>query len=50
VLSEGLNLQDADLVINYDLHWNPVRLIQRVGRIDRLGSAHATVFAFNFLR
>lgn len=49
VLSEGLNLQDADHVINYDLHWNPVRLIQRVGRIDRLGSAHGTVFAFNFL-
>lgn len=49
VLSEGLNLQDADHIINYDLHWNPVRLIQRVGRIDRLGSAHGTVYAFNFL-
>ncbi len=35
VLSEGLNLQDANLLINYDLHWNPVRLIQRIGRIDR---------------
>ncbi len=35
VLSEGLNLQDASLVINYDLHWNPVRLIQRIGRVDR---------------
>lgn len=35
VLSEGLNLQDADLMINYDLHWNPVRLMQRIGRIDR---------------
>ena len=35
VLSEGLNLQDASLMINYDLHWNPVRLMQRIGRIDR---------------
>ncbi len=49
VLSEGLNLQDADHVINYDLHWNPVRLIQRVGRVDRLGSPHAEVHVFNFL-
>ncbi len=37
-LSEGQNLQDCDCVINYDIHWNPVRLIQRIGRIDRLGS------------
>jgi superfamily II DNA/RNA helicase len=35
VLSEGLNLQDASLMINYDLHWNPVRLMQRIGRVDR---------------
>lgn len=49
VLSEGLNLQDGDHVINYDLHWNPVRLIQRVGRVDRLGSLHARVYVFNFL-
>jgi len=35
VLSEGLNLQDASLLINYDMHWNPVRLIQRIGRVDR---------------
>jgi superfamily II DNA or RNA helicase len=35
ILSEGLNLQDASLVINYDLHWNPVRLMQRIGRVDR---------------
>ena len=35
VLSEGLNLQDATRLINYDLHWNPVRLMQRIGRIDR---------------
>ena len=35
VLSEGLNLQDATFLINYDLHWNPVRLMQRIGRVDR---------------
>jgi superfamily II DNA/RNA helicase len=35
VLSEGLNLQDATRLINYDVHWNPVRLMQRIGRVDR---------------
>ncbi len=49
VMSEGLNLQDCSNVINYDLHWNPVRLIQRFGRIDRIGSEHDRVRAFNFL-
>ncbi len=49
VLSEGLNLQDCDCVINYDLHWNPVRLIQRFGRIDRIGSPHDEIFGYNFL-
>jgi superfamily II DNA/RNA helicase len=49
VLSEGLNLQDCAQVINYDLHWNPVRLIQRFGRIDRIGSVHDEIFGFNFL-
>ena len=49
VLSEGLNLQDCDHIINYDLHWNPVRLIQRLGRIDRIGSEHARIYAYNFL-
>jgi helicase-like protein len=49
VLSEGLNLQDCDKMINYDLHWNPVRLIQRFGRIDRIGSDHEKVHGFNFL-
>ncbi len=49
VLSEGLNLQDCDKIINYDLHWNPVRLIQRFGRIDRIGSEHDVIFGFNFL-
>src|SRR5699024_6696788 len=37
-ISEGQNLQDADFLINYDIHWNPVRVIQRFGRIDRIGS------------
>ena len=49
VLSEGLNLQDCATVINYDLHWNPVRLIQRFGRIDRIGSEHDVIYAYNFL-
>jgi superfamily II DNA or RNA helicase len=49
VLSEGLNLQDCGQVMNYDLHWNPVRLIQRFGRVDRIGSEHEKIFAFNFL-
>jgi hypothetical protein len=49
VLSEGLNLQDANHIINYDLHWNPIRLIQRVGRVDRIGTEHDTVYAYNFL-
>ena len=50
VLSEGLNLQDGDKVVNYDLHWNPVKLIQRVGRIDRIGSENDIVWASFFLR
>jgi superfamily II DNA or RNA helicase len=49
VLAEGLNLQDCDKIINYDLHWNPVRLIQRFGRIDRIGSEHEIIYGFNFL-
>ena len=49
VLSEGLNMQDCDTIINYDLHWNPVRLIQRFGRIDRIGSTHDKVYGLNFL-
>jgi ERCC4-related helicase len=47
-LSEGQNLQDADMVINYDIHWNPVRIIQRMGRIDRLGSPNIKIFGINF--
>lgn len=49
VLSEGLNLQDCNEVINFDLHWNPVRLVQRIGRIDRIGTEHETIYARNFL-
>ncbi len=48
VLSEGQNLQDCDLVINYDIHWNPVRVIQRMGRIDRLGSPNEKIYGINF--
>lgn len=47
-LSEGQNLQDCDMVINYDIHWNPVRVIQRLGRIDRLGSPNEKIFGINF--
>ena len=47
-LSEGQNLQDADMQINYDIHWNPVRLIQRFGRIDRIGSPCETIRSVNF--
>jgi superfamily II DNA/RNA helicase len=48
VLAEGLNLQDGQVVINYDLHWNPVRIIQRIGRIDRIGSEHSEIYVYNF--
>ena len=48
VLAEGLNLQDADAMVSYDLPWNPVRLIQRAGRIDRIGSIHTAVKVYNF--
>ncbi|MBI4540954.1 MAG: DEAD/DEAH box helicase [Gemmatimonadetes bacterium] len=49
VLAEGLNLQDAARVVSYDLPWNPVRLIQRIGRIDRLGSPHELVHLYHFV-
>jgi len=48
-LSEGQNLQDAAVLINYDIHWNPVRLIQRIGRVDRIGSEADRIRVFNFL-
>lgn len=47
VLSEGQNLQDCGVLINYDLTWNPIRLVQRNGRIDRIGSPHETVTIYN---
>jgi len=47
-LSEGQNLQDCDLVVNYDIHWNPVRVVQRMGRIDRLGSPNKYIYGVNF--
>ena len=48
VLSEGQNLQSARYLINYDLHWNPTRMIQRAGRIDRIGSKYDEIFIYNF--
>jgi ERCC4-related helicase len=48
ILSEGLNLQDGQVVVNYELHWNPVRIIQRIGRIDRIGSEHDKIWVYNF--
>lgn len=47
-ISEGQNLQDCDYLINYDIHWNPVRIIQRFGRIDRIGSRNASISMVNF--
>ena len=47
-ISEGQNLQDCDMVVNYDIHWNPVRIIQRFGRIDRIGSPNARIQLANF--
>ncbi len=47
-ISEGQNLQDCDYVINYDIHWNPVRIIQRFGRIDRIGSPNSCIQLVNF--
>lgn len=47
-ISEGQNLQDCDTLINYDIHWNPVRIIQRFGRIDRLGSINKDIQLINF--
>lgn len=47
-ISEGQNLQDCDTVINYDIHWNPVRIIQRFGRVDRIGSPNASIQLVNY--
>ncbi len=47
-ISEGQNLQDCDYVVNYDIHWNPVRIIQRFGRVDRIGSPNDSIQLVNF--
>jgi superfamily II DNA/RNA helicase len=47
-VSEGQNLQDCDYLVNYDIHWNPVRIIQRFGRIDRIGSKNVSIQLVNF--
>ncbi len=47
-ISEGQNLQDCDYCVNYDIHWNPVRIIQRFGRVDRIGSQNETIQLVNF--
>ncbi|WP_019746241.1 helicase-related protein [Rhodococcus erythropolis] len=47
-ISEGQNLQDCDYLVNYDIHWNPVRIIQRFGRIDRIGSINQSIQLVNF--
>lgn len=47
-ISEGQNLQDCDFLINYDIHWNPVRIVQRFGRIDRLGTRNEKIQLVNF--
>lgn len=47
-ISEGQNLQDCDTVINFDIQWNPVSLIQRFGRIDRIGSKNTNIQMINF--
>jgi len=46
--SEGVNLQDANRVINYDIPWNPIRIIQRVGRVNRVGSTHKIAYSYNY--
>ena len=47
-ISEGQNLQDCDFLINYDIHWNPVRINQRFGRVDRIGSRHDDIQLVNY--
>ena len=48
VLAEGINLHRANVMINYDLPWNPTKIMQRVGRINRVGTEHSTIYVFNF--
>ena len=47
-ISEGQNIQDCDCLVNYDIHWNPVRLVQRFGRVDRIGSRNGVIQMINF--
>jgi superfamily II DNA/RNA helicase len=47
-ISEGQNLQDCDYLINYDIHWNPVRIVQRFGRVDRIGSSNDVIQLVNY--
>ncbi|MBV6556456.1 C-terminal helicase domain-containing protein, partial [Acinetobacter baumannii] len=47
-ISEGQNLQDCDYLINFDIHWNPVRIIQRFGRVDRIGSSNSVIQLVNY--
>ena len=48
ILAEGINLHRANILINYDLPWNPTRVLQRAGRINRLGTTHTNIYIFNF--
>jgi len=48
ILAEGINLHRANILINYDLPWNPTRVLQRAGRINRLGTSHTSIFIYNF--
>ena len=48
VLAEGINLHRANIVVNYDLPWNPTRVLQRVGRVNRVGTTHSQIYVFNF--
>ena len=48
VLAEGINLHRSNIVVNYDLPWNPTRVLQRVGRVNRVGTAHPQIYVFNF--
>ncbi|NAW01368.1 C-terminal helicase domain-containing protein, partial [Salmonella sp. hn-h4] len=47
-ISEGQNLQDCDMMVNYDIHWNPVRIVQRFGRVDRIGSTNQRIQLVNY--
>ena len=48
VLAEGMNLHRSNVIINYDLPWNPTKIMQRVGRVNRVGTEHNEIYVFNF--